>query len=223
MLINDDQNQEIFIFGAGGHSKVVSDCIKANLPDCRQPDLVFVDIEDRGDISGHSVISESEFFSFGGGKRLDVVIAIGDNAMRSSVRDRLLDKGDYSFPVVIHPRAMVAPNAVIRNGALICAGAIVGPDAVIGSFTILNHACIVDHDCSVSDFASLGPNATLSGGVVVGEYAMLGASSNVLPSIYIGARSVVGAGSVVVSDVPEGQTVRGVPAKAAPCSNQQIC
>ncbi|MGC2616948.1 MAG: hypothetical protein WA354_23135 [Terracidiphilus sp.] len=43
---------------------------------------------------------------------------------------------------------------------------------------------------------------------------MLGVGSTVRPGITIGTDAVVGAGSTVVSDVPNGAVVAGVPARA---------
>jgi acetyltransferase-like isoleucine patch superfamily enzyme len=51
--------------------------------------------------------------------------------------------------------------------------------------------------------------------VTVEAGAFLGAGAVVLPGLRIGAGAVVAAGAVVTADVPAGQTVMGVPARAA--------
>jgi acetyltransferase-like isoleucine patch superfamily enzyme len=48
----------------------------------------------------------------------------------------------------------------------------------------------------------------------VGDRAWIGAAAVVIPNIRIGAGATVGAGAVVVTDVPDGVTVVGNPARA---------
>jgi maltose O-acetyltransferase len=51
--------------------------------------------------------------------------------------------------------------------------------------------------------------------VTVGSGAFLGAGAVVLPGLRIGSGAIVAAGAVVTADVPAGQTVKGIPARAA--------
>jgi maltose O-acetyltransferase len=51
--------------------------------------------------------------------------------------------------------------------------------------------------------------------VTVEADVFLGAGAIVLPGLRIGRAAVVAAGAVVTADVPAGQTVMGVPARAA--------
>jgi acetyltransferase-like isoleucine patch superfamily enzyme len=43
--------------------------------------------------------------------------------------------------------------------------------------------------------------------------ALIGAGATVSPGVLVGDRAIVGAGAVVVTDVPAGATVVGVPAR----------
>jgi D-alanine-D-alanine ligase len=74
---------------------------------------------------------------------------------------------------------------------------------------------VVEHECVIGDHAYLSPGVILSGQVMVEAGAFLGAGAVVLPGLRIGAGAVVAAGAVVTADVPAGQTVMGVPARAA--------
>ena len=56
------------------------------------------------------------------------------------------------------------------------------------------------------------PGAVLTGRVVVDDFATIGANATVLPSVRVGRSAVIGAGAVVTKDVPNGITVKGVPA-----------
>jgi acetyltransferase-like isoleucine patch superfamily enzyme len=70
------------------------------------------------------------------------------------------------------------------------------------------------HDCVVADFATLAAGVSLGGGVRVGRAAYLGMNAAVHPGVRIGAGAVVGMGAVVLTDVPDGETWAGVPARA---------
>ena len=61
---------------------------------------------------------------------------------------------------------------------------------------------------------TVSPGATVSGTVTMGEGAMMGAGSTVIQNRTIGAWVTVGAGAVVVTDLPDGVTAIGVPARA---------
>lgn len=50
-------------------------------------------------------------------------------------------------------------------------------------------------------------------GVIVNEWASIGANATILPGVVVGVGAMVGAGSVVTSDVPDHAVVVGNPAK----------
>ncbi|WP_353633951.1 acyltransferase [Halobacterium sp. NMX12-1] len=76
----------------------------------------------------------------------------------------------------------------------------VGEDAVVGyDATLLCHEFLQDE--------------YRTGEVVVGDRAMVGAGAVVLPGVTIGEDAQVAANSLVVEDVPDGETVAGVPAE----------
>src|SRR5271163_1024304 len=56
------------------------------------------------------------------------------------------------------------------------------------------------------------PNATLTGGVRVGQFAYVGSGAVVAPNIVVHKYSQVGAGAIVLKDVAEGVVVAGSPA-----------
>ena len=78
---------------------------------------------------------------------------------------------------------------------------------------IVNTASSIDHDCILEDFTFIGPNATLCGGVEIGECSFIGAGSVILPYIKIGKNCIIGAGSVVTKNIPDNSTAYGNPAK----------
>mgnify|MGYP003783991267 FL=1 len=77
----------------------------------------------------------------------------------------------------------------------------------------MNTAATVDHHCLIGEGAHVAPGAHLAGWVSVGEQALIGVGASVRDRIRIGARAVIGAGAAVVTDVPDGTTACGVPAR----------
>jgi acetyltransferase-like isoleucine patch superfamily enzyme len=49
--------------------------------------------------------------------------------------------------------------------------------------------------------------------VNIGDDALIGAGAIILPGVKVGNRTTVGAGAVVLSDVPDGVTAKGIPAR----------
>lgn len=117
------------------------------------------------------------------------------------------------WATVLHPAATLAPSATIEPGAAVLAGAIVGPGARIGAHAVVNSGAIVEHDVVLGAFSQVGPGAVVGGATTIGDGAFVGLGARIRDHVAIGAGSVVGMGAVVVSDVPAGQTVLGIPAR----------
>lgn len=105
------------------------------------------------------------------------IVAIGNNAAREALCNRLLAAG-FELATVVHPRAIVSPRAVIGPGSAVMAGAIVGTEARLGCGAIVNSGAVVDHHAhDVHDYGHLGVNACMAGGSVLGRGAWMQAGS----------------------------------------------
>jgi sugar O-acyltransferase (sialic acid O-acetyltransferase NeuD family) len=196
------------VVGAGGHAKVVL----ALLRDRGHEVGVVVDANPAlhgTTILAHKVLPESALVVEP--DRL-VVVAIGNNAVRKQIAERLAQRG-HRFAWLVHSTAWVSPDAQIEPGAVVFAGAIVQPGVTVGAHAILNTGCSVDHDCVVGAFAHVAPGARLCGGVHIGEGALVGVGASAIPARHIGAWATVGAGAAVIRHVDSGVTVIGVPAR----------
>lgn len=80
-------------------------------------------------------------------------------------------------------------------------GVVIGHDAVIGKGT------------KVLQNVTIGGRGAQNGNPIIGENVLIGSGACVLGKIIIGNNVKIGAGAVVLSDVPEGETVVGIPAK----------
>lgn len=201
------RHQEVYVIGAGGHSKVVVSAlqtagyhVKALFDD--DPKKWETKVLDAPVVGGIA-----EFARFSTSR---AVVAIGDNATRKAVARRFAGSG---WVTVIHPRAYVHSSVRLGEGTVVFAGAVVQPDAVVGSHCIINTGASVDHDCIIGDYVHVAPGARLGGGVELKEGVFLGIGSAVVPGVRLGSWTVVGAGGVVTCDLDARTLAVGVPAR----------
>ncbi|WP_222908748.1 acetyltransferase [Pseudomonas sp. DNDY-54] len=202
--------KRLAILGASGHGKVVADTAEC----CGWESVVFFDdawpdVQENGTwpVLGDTAALLSRLTSFDG-----VLVAIGNNRIRHAKLRELRSAG-CQLVKLIHPSATISRYAKVGLGTVVCAGVIVNAGALIEQGVILNTGCSVDHDCKLGNAVHISPGARLAGGVFVGDESWVGIGSSVRELVVIGERVVVGAGSAVVSDISNGMTVAGVPAK----------
>jgi len=203
--------------GAGGHAKVVLECVRAMRDDIEVVGLLDADKEHHGQsVLGAKVLGGDELLEklHAQGVR-HAFIGVGgvrDNAPRRRVFDNLL-RHHFEVLTVISDTAIVSPSAVVGVGSVVCPGAIVAAGARIGRNVIVNTGAIVEHDCEVADHVHVASGAILAGGVSVGEGAHIGAGSTVRQGVSVGRDAVVALGAAVIEDVAAGTVVGGVPAR----------
>lgn len=123
-----------------------------------------------------------------------VIVAIGNNALRESLVTRLVALG-FELATIIHPKAIVSPSAVIGQGCTVMAGAIVGTEAQLSIGVIVNCGSVVDHHAQVHDFGHLGVNACMAGGAILGRKAWMQAGSALGYGVQVPAGAVLPPGA----------------------------
>jgi len=198
------------ILGASGHGKVVADtAFQAGWEQ-----VVFFD-DAWPNISVHSdcpVLGDTQDLLNSHDDFAGIAVAIGHNRIRLNKIQQFLEAG-LTLPALVHPYAYVARNVQINAGTVIFAGAVVQAGCVIGLGSIVNTGATVDHDCSLAAGVHICPGTHLAGGVRVGECSWIGIGSVAKQYLTIGSDVTVGAGAVCISDVPDGVTVVGNPAR----------
>ena len=203
---------QVIILGASGHAKVVLEALRLS-----GMEVVGL-LDDRlghGEYYGYPVLGGDDALGvlLKQHRGLRAIVAIGDNALRWRVSERIAAQfPDLSFVSAIHPTAIISPTASIGPGTYVGAGAIVNPSSRIGRHVIVNTRASIDHDCTLADIASVGPGATLGGTVTVGTGSHVGLGACVKQDIPIGEWCVIGAGAAVVADIPDRSLALGVPA-----------
>ena len=203
----------VFVVGGGGHGKVVIDAL-LSAGDCEIAGVIDDDEEKLGQqVLGVPVVGScAQLFSLAARYRVDgTVLAIGENYIREQLFRRIKGAG-LAVLRVIHPSACISRFAVLGEGVVLLAGSVINPGAVVGDNVCVNTCASIDHDCQLEYSCHVFPNATLAGGVHVGEYSYIGAGAVVIPNRKIGRFAYVGAGAVVIDDVSDGVKVAGVPA-----------
>jgi sugar O-acyltransferase (sialic acid O-acetyltransferase NeuD family) len=191
-----------YIYGAGGHGKVVLDAMQVAHIDCKGFVEEILNWAGLGVLKLSDLAPETPNYFH---------LAIGSCKVREAIASKL---DCASYFTVVHPSAVVAKTAQIGIGTFLAAHSIVAPDAKIGSHCIINHAAVIDHDCFVDDYSHIAPKSSLGGGVKVGKGVLIGSGAVVLPNLVIADYAVIGAGAVVTRNVLAGMTVVGSPAKS---------
>jgi len=203
----------IAIIGAGGHGRVVASILEA----ANIKVAGFIDSGVKGDLPHPLLGSDNDIPQLMKDGVIDrFVIGLGSVKGGASLRSTLFDKmiaAGLSPIVAIHPLAVLSPGVKLGAGTVVMAGAIINITTSIGKNCIINTGAIIDHDGHIADHVHIGPGVTLSGHVTVGDNTLIGVGSTIRQSITVGKDVTLGAGAVVVSDIANGATAFGNPAK----------
>lgn len=201
-------DRRLLILGAGGHGRAVADLAEA----CGWTVAGFTDRPAaRADVLG----SDDDLQALARSGRIDAgVVGVGNTALRrrAELFHRLRETA-LAVPPLVHPRATLSGTSRVGAGSVVFPAVVLGAGVTVGNNVVLYSAAVAEHDCRIADHVYVSPGAILSGAVTVEIGAFVGAGAVVLPGLTIGKHAVIAAGAVVVADVPEGETVTGVPAR----------
>jgi sugar O-acyltransferase (sialic acid O-acetyltransferase NeuD family) len=199
----------LYVFGAGGHGKVVAEAalathrVRGFLDDDRR--LWGRECHGLPVLGGLDALVLLE-------EDAEVALGVGENGIRADLGRALLARG-RRLAVVVHPTAVVTRGARIGEGTYVGPLAVLHTDAQAGRGVIVNSAAVVEHDARLGDWVHVSPRAALGGEVRVGEGAQIGIGAVVLPGLTIGAWATLGAGAVLTHALPGGVVGIGVPAR----------
>jgi len=192
--------RDVYLYGAGGHAKVIFDLLKSN-------DITVSGIfDDNPTIESFMEIPVSHCSVC-----YPLIISIGNNRIRKTVAEKINKNIFSSFQY--DKTAIISDKASIEKGTVVMQGVIIQSSVKIGKHCIINTGVSIDHDCLIQDYVHIAPRSTLCGNVKVGEGSFIGAGTVVIPNVRIGKWSVIGAGSVVTRDIPDNVIAYGSPCK----------
>ncbi|WEV53833.1 serine O-acetyltransferase [Leuconostocaceae bacterium ESL0723] len=126
----------------------------------------------------------------------------------------LANRSRHRTGIEIHPGAQIGRNLMIDHGQ----------GVVIGQYVIIGNDVTIYQGVTLGSRGGQGTNRH----PIVGDRCLIGAGAKILGAIRLGQDSKVGANAVVLSHVPAGKTVVGVPARLAskdaqtPLSNERM-
>lgn len=201
----------MILYGAGGHAKVVIDCVISQEDELEG---FFDDKSDLVSLNGYDVFGPYDETYLPDEK---IVITIGDNEIRKRLAKSVIR---HRFGKVIHKSAILSPYAKIGDGSCVVQGSVLQSGVKIGKHCIINTSCSIDHDAVIEDFCHISPGVTICSGVKIEEGVHIGAGATVLPQVSIGKWCVIGAGAVITQNLPDYSLVVGVPGKVIRKLNQ---
>jgi len=205
--------ESLFIYGAGGHGRVILDTLNHGKTCYRVATLVDDDPTLHGETRLGQVIRDPASIH---GER--GFVAIGDNDARLRISDRYRGR----LVSVVHETAYLAEEVALGEGSVLMAATVVAIGSRIGAGVIINTGSTIDHDCRIGDGAHVAPGCHLCGQVDVGTGAFLGVGTLVVPGVRIGRHAFISAGQIVTRDVPDGARIRlnqGGPSENAPAGS----
>ena len=201
--------EKLLIIGASGHGKVIAD-IAMKMEKWKE--IAFLDDDETIKTSmGLEVIGKTaDAFTYK--DEADFFVAIGSNATREKIQEKLIDEG-MSVVSLIHPAAVIGTDVEVGFGTAVMAGVVINSSTRIGRGCIINTSCSLDHDNVIEDYVHISPSVSLAGTVRVGKGSWLGIGSVVSNNVKICSGCKIGAGAVVVKDITEPGKYIGVPAR----------
>jgi sugar O-acyltransferase (sialic acid O-acetyltransferase NeuD family) len=103
--------------------------------------------------------------------------------------------------------AEIGENCIILDQVVMAPFVKIGANTIIGSNVYIGHHTIVGNNCFIS------AHATIAGSATVDEFTLIGMNSSVKEGIEIGKSCTIGSSAAVISNIDDGQTVVGIPAK----------
>ena len=209
----------LVILGAGGHAVSVADVFLAGArADISLEGFVAPEPLDHWPLEEFPVLGEDgDLKTLCKRRKLThFLVGVGSVCGGAEARHRLFELGRAAGlepAMAVHPAAVVSLWARLGPGTVVMAGAVINARSHIGSNVIVNTGAVVDHDAEISDHVHIAPGAVLSGGVAVGEGSLIGVGAIIRQGLSIASDVTVAAGAVVITDVPAGATVLGVPGR----------
>lgn len=138
----------------------------------------------------------------------------------------------YRFSHFLYERHMPLFARMVSQTARFFTGVEIHPAAKIGRGVMIDHGSgvVIGETCEIGDNVVIYQGVTLGGTgkhsgkrhPTIGSNVMISAGAKVLGPFKVGDNSKIGAGAVVLSEVPSGCTVVGIPGRVVKCGAERV-
>lgn len=188
---------DCYIWGAGGHARVVCSIIDTSERNLNVIGFVDKFVKDQNEVIFGRPVIHPDLISSKGVVQIGAIIGVGDNAIRQKKYDEMIEFG--FIPVkAIHKNAIISETSQMGNGIVIASGAIISTLCQVGSNTIINTGAIIDHETVIGDHCHIAPGVNIAGRVEIQNNSFIGIGSTIKEYVNIGRNVTVGAGSVIL-------------------------
>ncbi|NDY74608.1 acetyltransferase [Desulfobacter hydrogenophilus] len=206
---------KIILLGAGGAGKAILQILLDINKITNQWDIVGF-LDDDIALHGKKILGFPVHDSLDwlhGKKDVSLVLIFGIPSTRKKVYDRIHAWGNFDFPAIIHPTAIIPDLSQVACGTVIYPQVVSDPDSKIGSFSLINKHSSIGHDSLINDFCVISPNSSIGGFAKIGTCCFVGMNVAIIQGITICKNVTIGAGASVVKDIDSEGTFVGVPAR----------
>ena len=174
-------NKKLYIVGAGGHGKVISQALVAS----KRTITAFLD-EDN-DKQGKTlmnipILDLKATLLTRKPTNTELANGIGLGSKRKQQFNNL-KRRRFKFISLSHPSSIIANDVMMEPGVQIMAGAVLQPGTMIGPNVVLNTGCRVDHDCNIEAHSFIAPGVVICGNVKIGVSTHIGAGATIIENI----------------------------------------
>lgn len=142
-----------------------------------------------------------------------VIVGIAFPKIKEFIVTQLKENPNLCFPTLVAQKAWVSNGVTLGEGCIIYPHCSINYGAEVKNYVVMNMNCALGHHVKVGSYTSLAPGVNLGGHTQVGDRTELGIGAATKQFISIGSDCVVGGNAMVVSTVPNGLVVKGIPAK----------
>ena len=202
------------IYCAGRLGKELCDiAMRVNAIENRWEKIIFIDdITEETSWYGLEVHRLDEFEQRN--DEIEFIIANGTPVNRKRIWNILKDAG-MRFTNLIDPSSIISPTAQLGEGIIITPFSTISSDAVLCDNVLVQSYVRVGHDIYVGNNSVLSANVGIGGKTKVGNETYIGMGAVIRDELVIGDNVIVGMGAVVHTNIEDGVTVVGLPARIA--------
>lgn len=205
---------ELILVGATGLAREVLAMVRSS----GQYDVVGL-LDDDRELSGAAVDGSPVLGTIDDAPRYThafLLLCMGSGRAREAAVERLGNLGlhEARYATVVDPTVQAPEGCRIGRGSILMKNVTMTASVTVWSHVVAMPSVTFLHDDDIADFATLAAGVSLGGGVRIGRAVYLGLNSSVRDRTSIGNYATVGMGAAVLSNVPDGETWAGVPAKA---------